>query len=135
MLGLPTKGLTMKMFVEILSNLILLVTLLKILHKVLIVLLVNSCTNISSRTNASQSIIEAPLLSAAIKVLKQITEAFEDMLLYLFSTKLLEDPIKQEIFIFKFMYDEDSNQLQKAPFCTVTSQPTLRIAAGVSNTP
>ncbi|KAI0519970.1 hypothetical protein KFK09_007433 [Dendrobium nobile] len=58
--------------------------------------LVNSCTNISSGTNSSQPIIEAPLLSAAIKILEQTTEAFEDLPLYLFSTKLLEDPIKRE---------------------------------------
>ncbi|KAH0460721.1 hypothetical protein IEQ34_011384 [Dendrobium chrysotoxum] len=61
--------------------------------------LVNSCTNINSGTNASQSIIGASLLPAAIKILEQTTEAFEDMPLYLFSTKLLEDPIKQEIFM------------------------------------
>ncbi|KAI0494202.1 hypothetical protein KFK09_024333 [Dendrobium nobile] len=56
--------------------------------------LVNSVTNINSGSNSSQSIIEAPLLSAAIKILEQTTEAFKDLSLYLFSTKLLEDPIK-----------------------------------------
>ncbi|KAI0497273.1 hypothetical protein KFK09_020496 [Dendrobium nobile] len=61
--------------------------------------LVNSCTNITSETNASKSIIEESSISAAIKVLEQTTEVFEDMQLYLFSTKLLEDPTKREIFM------------------------------------
>ncbi|XP_020691159.1 uncharacterized protein LOC110105842 [Dendrobium catenatum] len=61
--------------------------------------LVNSCTNIASKTNASKSIIEKSSISAAIKVLEQTIEIFEDMQLYLFSTKLLEDPTKREIFM------------------------------------
>ncbi|XP_020687054.1 uncharacterized protein LOC110102890 [Dendrobium catenatum] len=61
--------------------------------------LVNYCTNITSETNASKSIIEKSSISAAIKVLEQTTKIFEDMQLYLFSTKLLEDPTKREIFM------------------------------------
>ncbi|KAH0459983.1 hypothetical protein IEQ34_010646 [Dendrobium chrysotoxum] len=61
--------------------------------------LINSCTNINSETNASQPIIDSPLFSVFIKVLEQTIEAFEDMSLYLFSTKLLEDLIKREIFM------------------------------------
>ncbi|XP_028549591.1 L10-interacting MYB domain-containing protein-like [Dendrobium catenatum] len=38
--------------------------------------LVNSCTNISSGISASKSITDTPSLSAAIKVLKETTEAF-----------------------------------------------------------
>ncbi|XP_020686288.1 L10-interacting MYB domain-containing protein-like [Dendrobium catenatum] len=54
--------------------------------------LVNSCTNITSETNESKSILEKSSISTAIKVLEQTPEVFEDMQLYLFSTKLLEDP-------------------------------------------
>ncbi|KAL0908078.1 hypothetical protein M5K25_022548 [Dendrobium thyrsiflorum] len=62
--------------------------------------LVNSCTNITSETNASKtnSTSETSSISAAIKVLEQTTEVFEDMQLYLFSTKFLEDPTKRENF-------------------------------------
>ncbi|KAI0508110.1 hypothetical protein KFK09_014244 [Dendrobium nobile] len=61
--------------------------------------LVNFCTNISSGISASKSITDTPSLSAAIKVLEETTEAFEDMPLYLFSTNLLEDPTNREIFM------------------------------------
>ncbi|KAL0912956.1 hypothetical protein M5K25_016380 [Dendrobium thyrsiflorum] len=63
--------------------------------------LVNSCTNMTSETNASKTNItsETSSISAAIKVLEQTTEVFEDMQLYLFSTKLLEDPTKREVFM------------------------------------
>ncbi|KAL0905414.1 hypothetical protein M5K25_023833 [Dendrobium thyrsiflorum] len=63
--------------------------------------LVNSCTNIASETNASKinTTSATSSISAAIKVLEQTSEVFEDMQLYFYSTKLLEDPNKREIFI------------------------------------
>ncbi|KAL0926402.1 hypothetical protein M5K25_002632 [Dendrobium thyrsiflorum] len=60
--------------------------------------LVSACTNIGSASNVSQSTSYTPLLSDAIKVLNQI-EVFEEIPLYLYSTKLLEDPIKREVFM------------------------------------
>ncbi|KAL0913465.1 hypothetical protein M5K25_016928 [Dendrobium thyrsiflorum] len=61
--------------------------------------LVSACTNIESISNVSQSTSHPPLLSDAIKVLDQIVEVFEEIPLYLYSTKLLEDHIKQEVFM------------------------------------
>ncbi|KAI0515909.1 hypothetical protein KFK09_008579 [Dendrobium nobile] len=60
---------------------------------------VNSCTNITSETNATKSKHEKSSISVAIKVLEQMAELFEDMQPYLFSTKLLEDPTKRAIFM------------------------------------
>ncbi|KAH0458414.1 hypothetical protein IEQ34_013729 [Dendrobium chrysotoxum] len=50
-------------------------------------------------SNISQSTSHPLLLSDAIKVLDQITEVFEDITIYLYSIKLLEDPIKREMFM------------------------------------
>ncbi|KAL0926211.1 hypothetical protein M5K25_002422 [Dendrobium thyrsiflorum] len=59
--------------------------------------LVNSCTNITSETNALKINItsETSSIYAAIKVLEQTTETCN----YICSTKLLEDPMKREVFM------------------------------------
>ncbi|KAL0913018.1 hypothetical protein M5K25_016447 [Dendrobium thyrsiflorum] len=60
--------------------------------------LVSACTNIESISNVSQSTSHPPLLSDAIKVLDQIVEVFDEIPLYLYATKLLEDHIKRDLF-------------------------------------
>ncbi|XP_028556144.1 uncharacterized protein LOC114581025 [Dendrobium catenatum] len=86
--------------------------------------LVNSCTNITSGISASKSVTDTPSLSTAIKVLEETTKAFEDMPLYLFSTKLLEDPTKREHGI---SYPADVGQLIR----NIKAPKSLNIMSGL----